>query len=208
MDIMVTTTPASSSALDICPLDDLKAHMKLVTARRDDELTAKIEAVYSMLAEPARNGLNRTVSTTSFRIYLPAFPDSAIWRLPFPPLKSVESVTYLATDGTETILATSEYITRAGDAQYVGEIERVGTSWPTAKTHPRAAWVDFTAGYENVPDELVLLMKILAAHYDANTEATINEPRQMAVNRKVEFGHDYLISRLRVPSSVWDGEYA
>lgn len=208
MDIVVTTPPASGSALTICPLADVKSHMKLVTARRDDEIQAKIEAVYDTLGRPAQNLLNRTIAETQFRVYLPAFPDSAVWRLPFPPLKSVESVQYLATDGTETTLAGADYITRTGDGQYVGEIERIGTSWPTTKDHPRAAWVNFTAGYDSVPADLVLLMKMMVAHYDANTEATINEPRQMAVNRKVEFGHDYLVSKLRVPSALWDGEYA
>lgn len=208
MDIVVTTAPASGSALAICPLADVKSHMKLVTDKRNTELTAKIEAVYSFLAEPARNALNRTVAQAQFRLYLPAFPADAVWRLPFPPLKSVESIQYLNTAGVETTLSSDDYIVRSGDAQYVGEIERVGTTWPTAKTHPRAVWADFTAGYETVPDELVLLIKLMVAHYDANTEATINEPRQMAVNRKVEFGYDYLVSMLRVPSSVVEGEYA
>jgi hypothetical protein len=64
--------------------------------------------------------------------------------------------------------------------------------------------VTYKAGYTSYPPNIKRYVKILAAHIMENPEATILEPRQMQINRKVEFGVESLRAALRIPVSYDD----
>jgi hypothetical protein len=83
----------------------------------------------------------------------------------------------------------------------VGEIQLLtDLRWPSPiARHPRAVWIEYRAGYQEYPPKLKRLVKILAAHYMENPEATITDRSQSMVSRKVEYGVEDLRSALRVP---------
>lgn len=74
-------------------------------------------------------------------------------RLPKPPLISVDAIRYVATDGTQTVLATNQYAVDA--TSLPARIQPAyGIPWPVTRVVPRAVEVDFTCGYATTDDLL------------------------------------------------------
>lgn len=201
LDIEITTAP-TQVALDIVSLDDLASHLRLsprLRANADMQLrmTAAIAEVVDSL-HGFGGILNRMILPCTVTRYLTKFPASgAPIYLPYPDLISLGTITIVA---TATIVDASTYVVKK---PLVPEIWATD-SWPSADAAPRAIAVTYQAGYSTYPEKLKRLIKIMAAHLLENPEATINEPRQMMINRRVEFGHDYLVSQLRIPVSYDD----
>lgn len=201
LDIEITTAP-TATALDIVSLNELASHLRLsprLRANADMQLrmTAALkEAVDSLHGFDGI--LNRMVMPCTVTRYLTKFPanDKPIY-LPYPDLIELDSITIMA---TSTVVDDVDYVVKK---PLVPEIW-IKDSWPTVNAAPRAIAIQYQAGYTAYPEKLKRLVKIMAAHSLENVEATINEPRQMAINRRVEFGHDYLVAQLRVPVSYDD----
>ena len=100
-------------------------------------------------------------------------PHAAIW-LDRPPLQSVTSIAYIATDGTSTTLASSNYtVNTNGMPGFV--TPAYNHSWPTARFVPNAVTVTYLAGYGGagasattsviaVPEPAKTAIKVLAQH--------------------------------------------
>ncbi len=90
---------------------------------------------------------SRSIIETTWALTLPTFPDSDVIFLPRNPVMSVESITYLDTDGNSQTLSTDTYV--AQTTSEPGLITKVyGQSWPTTKlAHPEGVTVSFKAGY-------------------------------------------------------------
>lgn len=204
-----TVTPPTENGLNIVSLAEMKKHMRISHSALDDQITdAILEAADAC---HGRDGiLNRTVFPMRLVRYLEDFPNRnckgpRIVELPYPPLRSVAGITY--DDGGSPLAEVDgdDYIVRAD--QLVGSVEFTGGfSYPQIVEGSRALGIVYDAGYEEYPRDLKRLIKILAAHAIENPEATINEPRQMAINRMVNLGYSWLLTRLKVPNSLdgWD----
>jgi uncharacterized phiE125 gp8 family phage protein len=121
---------------------------------------------------------------SAFESYAPEltyFNSSGIIPLPYPPLVSVEAITYTSFDGSDVILDPAAYVVEAaGDFQgYV--IPAYGVPFPYARYQHGAAStrVDFTAGYSSAPDQddnipggVKAACLLLVAHWYRNREAT------------------------------------
>lgn len=217
LDIEVITAPADA-ATDILSVDELLRHMRMRNAPQEtrDELEAIIEDVVGTLDGAAGN-LNSTLRPMVRRRYLRKFPDKradngvviaarkGIIQLPFPPLMEVIAVTIEDGDSPSTHVDDADYVVRRGEANQIGEIEPYDV-WPSVTEGPRAVSITYQAGYTTYPPALRRMVKILSAHAFENPEATINEPRQMMINRKVEYAMDDLRAILRVPLAYggWD----
>ena len=125
-------------------------------------------------------------------------------RLPFPPLRAVQSVQYLDTDGATQTLDAATYVVKKPPG-LPAEIAIIDTdALPDLKEHPRAVTINFTAGYgsdsgeEVMPDILKQGVSFMAAHFFENPEATVNEPRLILINRQVDFGVNHILALLRV----------
>lgn len=199
-------TPPSHNGTNIVSLEEMKTHLRLSNASMDAEITAAIREAAAGL-HGIDGILNRTVFPCRWVRYLREFPESGIIQLPYPPLTGVVSIAYedgLGTSPAPTVSAES-YIVKKGPL--IGQIELLSDySWPSAITHPRAVAVTFDAGYETYPDQLKRLIKILAADFIENKEASINDRVMAMVNRKTSYGVDYLLNMLRVPASYDDWE--
>lgn len=134
----------------------------------DPQLSALITAARRQ-AE-ARTG--RVLITQQWKQTFDTFPASAI-ALSNPPLISVQSVKYIAGDGTLTTIDTGDYAVYA--AALRGLVAPVyGYSWPSTRDELDAVRIEFTAGYgaaAAVPQEIKQWMLLQIAHWHANREA-------------------------------------
>jgi uncharacterized phiE125 gp8 family phage protein len=163
-------TPASAAWITLA---DAKLHLKVdadITA--DDTLiSGLIKSVY--LA--CENTCKRTLLTTTWEHAAPCFAREL--RLLYPRVLTVTSVKYIDWDGVEQTLPTTEY-----DADMVSEPGLItlayGKVWPTTRPQPNAVRVRYTAGYgaaaSDIPEDLVLWMKLHLGHYYVHREASVS----------------------------------
>jgi hypothetical protein len=193
--------------LDIVSLDSMKKHLRINNNAQNEEIQDAVREAGATLS----GLLNRTVFLTTFVRHLHSFPRNRIIQLPYPPLVNVLSIAYLDVDGASPSPAVSlnDVIVRRGDNGVgVASIELVrGKSWPRTADHQRAVSVYFEAGYaDEYPPNLKRLLKILAADFIENKEASINDRMQSLVSRKTEYGVDFLVNDLRIPVAYDDWE--
>lgn len=134
-----------------------------------DNVLAVIRAA---LTKDAENKTLRAFVQRSYRAYFSEWPigSSGIpeFKLPYPPLVSVESVKYRDLNGTLQTLATDQYVVHAWQPGII--VPAWNVSWPSARRVPDGIQVEFTAGYaigspadeaghqQNVPENLKLWM--------------------------------------------------
>lgn len=209
LDIEVVEAP-TQTALDIVSVDDMARHMRLssrVAANADWRLrmATAIEEVVDDL-DCIGGKLNRTILPRTLRRYLRGFPKRTcagpgFISLPFPPYIEMVAITIEDGSSPPNIMPPANYIVSGG---LITEIHAGSAGWPFINDSVRGLSVTYKAGYTTYPPKLKQLIRILAAHNLENPEASINEPRQMAINRKVDFGVDWLMANLRVPVSYDD----
>ncbi|MEM9019943.1 MAG: hypothetical protein AAGC44_05210 [Planctomycetota bacterium] len=91
--------------------------------------------------------------------------------LPISPAIAVVAIKYLDADGVEQTLSTDVY--RADVVRRPGRVTlQPGQSWPETRRLTGAVTVEYTAGYAQVPDDLVAAVQLLTAHLFENPEAT------------------------------------
>jgi uncharacterized phiE125 gp8 family phage protein len=163
-------TPASAAWITLA---DAKLHLKVdadITA--DDTLiSGLIKSVY--LA--CENACKRSLMTTTWELAVRCF--AAQLSLLYPRVLAVASVKYIDMDGAEQTLPTTEY-----DVDVALEPGAVtlayGKTWPATRPQPNAVRVRYTAGYgaaaSDIPEDLVLWMKLHLGHYYVHREASIS----------------------------------
>jgi uncharacterized phiE125 gp8 family phage protein len=158
--------PATVAAPTTEPLtlDQAKAHLRVDGADDDEVISALIASARAHLEKAC--GV-RFASRTGVVMKCDAFADLA--RLPEVPVTSVASVTYVDADGETQTLSTSVYELRA-DGIEAAIVLKSGQSWPATQMGSRIT-VTATVGYSLAPEEIVLAMKMLAAHFNDNRSA-------------------------------------
>lgn len=123
------------------------------------------ESLETFIAAATRTGqqrLDKQFCTATLRLSMDAFPtatrhntESAIY-VPRAPLQSVSSISYVASDGTATTMASTDYV--VDTYSQPGRITpRYGDVWPTPREQVNAVTVTFAAGYGTayqVPDTI------------------------------------------------------
>lgn len=200
LDIEVVTPPSADVELGLLSVDELRGHMR-VASNSDNvraDCTSTIKATFSSLGGIG-GVLNTTILPTRYALYLPSFPSGDIIDLPYPPVKSGVTVTYLDGTGAQRTLASDKYIFRSRRI----EADLVALNgWPSTAKHPRAVTITFDAGYDagKLPPNLERLVKLIAAAWYENREAEfVGGSGNVAVPQKIIFGFDYLVAQLRRP---------
>lgn len=96
----------------------------------------------------------RRFMTQTWRMYLDAFPDSGrALLIPYPPLQSITSITYVDENGTTQTWASSNYV---ADTAHEPAWLRLayGQVWPATRVQPRAVTVTFVCGYGDAGTDL------------------------------------------------------
>lgn len=167
MDLELIAAPAAEPVT----ISELKQHLRILHATEDQ----LIERFGRLAREQVETELTRSLITQQWRMFLPRFPAGSIIELPRPPLVSVQSVTYLDSDGAVQTFAASSY--RVLKGPHGGRIEKKsGIAWPATDTHGQAVTVEFTAGYgasaAAVPEAIRNAILMLAEHYYFNRGET------------------------------------
>ena len=153
MSIQLVST--DSTATDIVSLSDMKLHLRIDGTSDDTYVTSLINsAATSIEEESGRDFLDKTWDEV-----LPKFSDKM--ELLRPPLKTVSSVKYYDTDGTQQTLSSATYIvvTPSRMPGFIG----LGPSqtWPAIQTRPDSVVIRYTTGYTTPPENLKHCVKLL-----------------------------------------------
>jgi len=183
MGLQLITPPASKPVA----LAVAKAHLRIDGADED----AAIDRLISAATSQVQHITYRALVTQSWRLTLDAFPCGVI-KVPLPPLKAVTAFTYTDINGVEQPLAGYQ----VDNTGLIGRISPAyGTSWPAARCQPQSLKIDFTAGYDVVPDDIVAALLLIVGHLDQNREA-------VTVGQAIELplGVDALLAPYCIPS--------
>lgn len=146
-------------------VDALKTHFRVTTATEDAVIAGL--GLAARQAIEARYGL--CILAQGWRLSLDQIPDCPI-TLPFSPILSVDDV-IVTRQSAEESLSPEAYDFQEG---LVGRI-RFNRGITTDRTFGALA-IDFTAGWINpteVPEEIKLAIKVLAAHFFENREGGV-----------------------------------
>lgn len=158
------TMTAPTAATEPLSLVKAKAHLRIDGTDEDDLLTSLIGAARSHLEFAC--GI-RFARRSSVALKCDEFADLA--RLPEVPVASVDSIAYLDTAGASQTLPTSVYELRA-DGVEAAIVLKSGQAWPAIQYGSRIT-LTMTVGYQTAPEEIVLAMSMLVAHFYDNRSA-------------------------------------
>ena len=117
----------------------------------------------------------RAYITQVWDYWLDDFPDSP-FKIPLPPLITIDSIKYYDTGGVEHVFPPASYETDVSN--YIGRgCLAYSISWPTTELRPmKNVAIQFTAGYgalaTDVPEKIRLAIKLLVGDMYENREAT------------------------------------
>ncbi len=161
--IKATTEPVS--------VEDAKTHLRVDS----DVDTAYIGTLVSSTRRWAERFTRRAFNTQTWTVTFDRFPTGDIL-LPFPPLQSVSSITYVDNNGDTQTWSDSEY--GVNTASLPGRVQLgYSESYPDTRSQPNAVTVTLVAGYgdadTDVPDDIRHALKILVAHFYEQRELVI-----------------------------------
>lgn len=169
----ITSAPASEPVT----LDQVKAQSRIETTDEDIYLNGLIAAARAHVESMC--GLR--IITQTIAAKCDAFADLAT--LPFGPVASVSSITYVDVTGATQTVPGSVYETRA-DGLSASIVLKSGQAWPTIQTGSRIT-VTAVCGTAAAPEEIKQAMLMLIAHWYVNREAVGQNnvaPMPMAVD--------------------------
>lgn len=187
MDLTLKT-PAVKTSIDV---ELVKAGKRIRHGSEDSLISFWIKAADDYVEKRTNLALMEQTFVLRLRRILPSV------QLPRPPLKTITSVKYAVTGGTEQVLSDPNdrvRIDRMLPTIDTGLVEQAGTME-----------IEYVVGAddpEKVPAALRQASYLLAAHYVSAREAGYFEPRIMQVAKKIEFGVDSLVKELRVPNGT------
>lgn len=146
-------------------LAEQKAHCRIDSDVDDELLVTYIAAATEYIQE--RTGQQLLVATK--RLYLDSWPVTNYIRIPVVPLRSVESVSYYV-DGVSTPISLDDLVVDSNNQP--GRVISLSGYWPSSDDRIGGIIVEYIAGYDTVPFLLKQGIKMLAAHFYENREAT------------------------------------
>lgn len=187
--IKVITPPAAEPLT----LDQVKGNLRQVFSDEDDDISRMIVAARQM----AEERLNRALMPQVLAFAADQFPVFAgVWdpfrlpfsntqipmtpglRLPRPPLRALDSITYIDATGVQQTLDPSTYLVNDFvDPPAVSPA--FGTYWPTTRAQPGAIVIQYQAGYADaasVPEPIKQWMLLaIGAWYENRTAVGIEQ---------------------------------
>lgn len=127
---------------------EARLHCRIDASEEDSLVTSLIEAARQHLDGP--DGiLGRALIEQQWDLKIDEFPGAGVAIvLPLPPLRSVDQISYLDTDGVSQVLASSVYQTIGDGASGRARIvEAYNQNWPSTRDVAEAVTVRFTCGY-------------------------------------------------------------
>lgn len=172
----IIDTLITAPAGDAMTLDHARRHIKSLS--NDDDVL--IRGWIAAAAQYFEEQTGRQIITATRERWIDAFPCyRQPLELPYPPLQSVTSVQYVASDGTVTDFvdtgspASPLYVVKAPQGAHAGRgfIEPIyGSQWPQARCESGAVRIQYVCGYGDgpgdVPDLVQAILCFLVGHFD------------------------------------------
>lgn len=157
------------------PLTATEAKQHLRVDHTDDDTL--IESLIKAARRSAEVFQGRSYLTQTWKMYLDTFPCDKCIYLPFPPLQSVSSITYIDGNGDVQTLATSQYQVDA-KSQPGRVILEPGYSWPATESgRVNAVIITFVAGYgatsASVPENIRHAIRLILGDMYTQRENTV-----------------------------------
>jgi uncharacterized phiE125 gp8 family phage protein len=153
-------------AMEPIDLDETKRALNITTDSDDTLIDGWITGARQKLSRD----IGRDFIRTTRELWLPTFPSGRIV-LPRPPLLSVESLTYTASDGTATVLDPTGFLVYApsGHTARCGWLELAyGGTWPTPQLTSVTVRIRYQTGYGDsmgaVPAEIRGMLYKMVGH--------------------------------------------
>ncbi len=197
-------------------LEEARLHLRV---DQTDEDTL-IEALVSAATADAEHLMGRAVMPQKWQLSLDAFPGGCVTdqfnpypvasnaptrvlqgfpgaiELLRPTVTAVDSINYLASDGTVTLLDAAAYTVAKASDYCAMVLPAYGSSWPATRYQPEAVQIVFSCGYANaaaVPAPIKAWIKLRVGALYENREAW-TAGRAIEPNRFV----DHLLDRYRI----------
>jgi uncharacterized phiE125 gp8 family phage protein len=140
----------------------------------DDEVL--VGALITAAREYVEGYTERALVNQTWTVKMDDFWGDCVLELPYPPLSSVTSITYVDTDGASQTVATATY-TVDTDSEPGRIYLAYGKTWPTARSERNAVTITFVAGYgaaaSAVPDRAKTAIKMLVGDMYENRETVL-----------------------------------
>lgn len=169
--IKVITPPTSEPIT----LAEAKANLRVVFDDEDADIERMIRAARQM----AEERLNRALMPQTL-----AFAADGLYgalKVPRPPLRQLDSITYVDSDGAQQILASGYWVDGFTEPPMISAA--YGTPWPSARAQAGAVVVQYQAGYADaasVPEPIRQWMLLaIGAFYEHRS--MVNEGQTYAL---------------------------
>jgi uncharacterized phiE125 gp8 family phage protein len=157
------------------PLAEAKEHLRIETTE-DDALLQSIIAAARIAIE---NYLDQKLITQTVVEYFESFPENGSFDLRFYPVQSIDSITYVDTDGATQTWDSSNYQVDLYGL-YGGGPARIdaaySATYPSIREQMSPVTVTYVAGYggrDDVPEDIKAAMRLLIADlYDNRNNPT------------------------------------
>ncbi|MCJ2065045.1 phage head-tail connector protein [Methylobacterium sp. J-088] len=131
----------------VVTLDEVKANLR-ITHTEEDALLARLIASATASLDGRDGALGRALMPQRWRLERDQFCYGI--EMPLPPLLSVQAVRYLDAAGIERTVDLADVVIVGTDPAVL----RARTIWPTVLAEPGAVAIEFTAGYQDVPEPI------------------------------------------------------
>ena len=178
MSLTLNSPPASEPL----SLDDMKAHLRLTTSDDDNSVSQLLVAARHALE--ARAGLAFMTQAWTFRLDRNRVEHMGDVLLPISPIKSIDAVRVVMSDGQAVDVSDDQYSVQAGT---IGRV-KFNTALPVNTQPLSSIEIDFTAGHDTInliPAELRHAIRLLAAHFYENRESA-SEARVFSIPRAID----------------------
>jgi uncharacterized phiE125 gp8 family phage protein len=145
---LVTVTKPTDTPVTLL---EAKEHMRVLES--DDD--AYIQSLIDTATALAEQITNRQLVSATYRVYFDSFQDDIT--LPRPPLKSVNEVGYIDTNGIQS--TTTAFRVDSYQEPAVLHIEEK----LSLKSVENSLWVEYVCGYDKVPEPIKQWIKIKVA---------------------------------------------
>ena len=168
----------TAAATQVVSTADAKTHCRVEISDDDTYIGTLVQAAQRWCESGSERGFggDRQFLTATYSTPVIGFWQGPL-KLPRPPLQSVSSVKYYATDGVLTTLATDQYIVRT-PWRGQGTVERAPlVVWPVVQPDRRfPVVIQFVCGYgaaSTVPATIVHAIKLLVGHWYERREPVV-----------------------------------
>ena len=185
MRVVVITPPAP-----VVELDQAKMHLR-VDGDDDDVLIAGFIAAATAHLDGPAGWLGRAIGLQTLEARFDTFLFEV--DLPYRPVVSVESVSYIDVSGTLQVLAVGAY-------QLLGAalVPVFGTSWPAVRREREAVAVRYGAGYATIPAPISAAILLMTGDLYANRQTVETGVRAAAVTVPMSTTVEALLAPFRV----------